>query len=48
MKTKKLLSLILSAVMLCGTFLVGTTALAAEEMPFTDVKASDWFYESVK
>ncbi|MBQ6789312.1 MAG: S-layer homology domain-containing protein [Clostridia bacterium] len=46
--SKKILSIILSAVMLCGTFLIGSPALAAEEMPFTDVKASDWFYESVK
>ena len=47
MKSKKILSVILSAVMLCGTFLIGSPALAAEEMPFTDVKSNHWFYPAV-
>ncbi len=46
--SKKILSVILSAVMLCGALFIGSPARAAEDMPFTDVKSSDWFYESVK
>lgn len=44
---KKLFSLILTLSMLVGIF--GTLAVsAATDLPFTDVKADDWFYEYIK
>lgn len=47
MKVKKILSALLSVVMLCGSFLTGGTVKADTELPFTDVKPTNWFYESV-
>ena len=46
---KKFLSILLAAVMLMGTF-VFTGSVNAEETgrPFSDVKASKWYYDAVK
>ena len=47
MKIKKLISLLLAAVMLAGVLMTGVVS-AAEEMPFRDVTSGKWFYEAVK
>lgn len=46
MKTKKLISLLLSAILLIG--ILPATSLAAGETLFTDIKMSDWFYDGVQ
>ncbi len=46
MKTKRIISVILAALMLVGTVVFGATVSAAD-MPFKDVKANKWFYEEV-
>lgn len=43
---KKLLALLLSAIMLLGVMMTGVVA-ADEELPFSDVKKEDWFYSNV-
>lgn len=45
-RAKKLLCLLLTLCMIVGMFPV--TALAAGNLPFTDVKVTDWFYDEVQ
>ena len=47
MKLQKILSCMLSAIMIIGIMLTGVTVGAEEELPFTDVK-KNWAYESIK
>ena len=46
MKAKRIISVILAALMLVGTVVLGATVSAAD-MPFKDVKANKWFYDEV-
>jgi len=45
--TKKILSAFLAALMLCGALVIGAGSTSAADMPFTDVKAKNWFYDEV-
>ena len=47
MNAKKLLSLILAALMLLSVGALGITA-ADDALPFTDVAEGAWYYDSVK
>ena len=44
---KRILSLILTVMMLLGLIALPTSA-ATGEMPFKDVKSGKWYYEAVK
>ena len=48
-KMKRILSIFLILAMLMSTFILTATANAEESaLPFTDVKASKWYYDAVK
>ncbi len=47
---KRLISLVLCAVVLCSMFTLSSTASAADtdRLPFTDVKTSKWYYKDIR
>ena len=48
MKLKRILSIILTGVMLLGVISAASVSMAASDMPSKDVATGDWFYEYVK